>query len=64
MLVGLVASFGVARVISTLLFGTAPTDPGTFAGVILLLGAVALIAGYIPGRRASRIDPMVALRNN
>ena len=61
---GIVASFAVARLISSLLFGTAPSDPITFAGMILLLGAVAFIAGYIPARRASQIDPMVALRNN
>jgi len=62
--IGTAASFVVARAISSLLFGTAPTDPLTFAGMILLLCAVALIAGYIPARRASRIDPMVALRSN
>ena len=64
MLVGLAASFAVAQVIATLLFGTSPTDPVTFAGTVLLLSTVALIAGYIPARRASRINPMIALRNN
>ena len=62
--VGTVASFVVARAISSLLFGTQPTDPMTFAGMILLLTFVAFLAGYIPARRASRIDPMVALRSN
>lgn len=64
MLVGLVASFAVAQGIATLLFGTSPTDPVTFVGTVLVLSTVALAAGYIPARRASRIDPMVALRNN
>jgi ABC-type antimicrobial peptide transport system permease subunit len=61
--VGTVGSLAAARWIESLLFQTRPTDPGTFAGILLLLGAVALVAGYIPARRASRIDPIVALRN-
>jgi len=61
---GTVASVVVARWIASLLFGTEPTDPLTFAGMILVMTAVALIAGYIPARRAARIDPMVALRGN
>jgi predicted permease len=67
-LIGIVAgsagSVVVAKGIAALLFGTTPTDPVTFAGMILLLGFVALLAGYLPARRASRINPMVALRNN
>jgi predicted permease len=59
---GTATSFAVARGIASLLFGTRPTDPMTFAGMILLLCCVALVAGYIPARRASRIDPMIALR--
>jgi predicted permease len=62
--VGMVASFAVSGLIASLLFGTAPTDPATFAGMIPLLVAVAFIAGYLPARRASRIDPIVALRCN
>lgn len=58
------ASFFMAQVIATLLFGTAPTDPIPFAGTILILSIVALVAGYLPARRASKIDPMIALRNN
>src|ERR1700722_20118705 len=60
--IGTVASFAVARGIASLLFGTEPTDPATFAGMILLLSAVAFLAGSIPARRASRINPMTALR--
>jgi predicted permease len=59
---GAIGSFGAARGIASLLFGTRPEDPVVFAGVILLLCAVALGAGYIPARRASRIEPILALR--
>jgi predicted permease len=62
--VGTVVSFGVARLIASLLFGTEPTDPVTFTGMVVVLGIVALLAGYLPARRASRIDPMIALRAN
>jgi predicted permease len=62
--IGAVASFVVARWIAALLYATAPSDPVTFASVILLLSGVALAAGYIPARRASTIDPMLALRVN
>jgi cell division protein FtsX len=61
---GAIASLIVSRAIAALLFNTAPSDPITFAAMVLLIAAVALFAGYIPARRASRIDPMVALRNN
>ncbi len=61
---GLVASLAVSRGIASLLFGTEATDLATFAGMILLLSAVAFVAGYIPARRASQIDPMTALRSN
>ncbi len=60
--VGTAASFAVAKGISSMLFGTQPTDPVTFAGMISLLTVMAFLAGYIPARRASRIDPIVALR--
>ena len=62
--VGTVASLAVARLIASLLFGTEATDPMTYAGVIVLLLAVALVAGYLPARRASRINPLTALRTN
>jgi ABC-type antimicrobial peptide transport system permease subunit len=63
MVAGVVVSYAVAREIRSLLFGTQPTDLATFAGMLVLLTAVALLAGYLPARRASRIDPMTALRN-
>lgn len=62
--VGVVTSMVVANLIASMLFGTDPTDPLTFVGMIVLLGGVAVLAGYVPARRASRINPMVALRNN
>jgi predicted permease len=59
---GIIGSLVAAKWIASLLFGTAPTDPATFVGVILLLSAVGFIAGYIPARRATKVDPLVALR--
>jgi predicted permease len=61
---GAIASFAISGLIASLLYGTTPTDPATFAAIVLMLAGVALLAGYIPARRASRIDPMIALRNN
>jgi ABC-type antimicrobial peptide transport system permease subunit len=63
-LVGGALSFVLAKGIASLLYGTEPTDPLTFAAMVVVLGAVALLAGYLPARRASRIDPMIALRTN
>ncbi len=60
--IGLVVSLVVTRLLATLLFGTSVRDPLTFAAVILLLVAVALLAAYAPARRASLVDPIVALR--
>jgi putative ABC transport system permease protein len=59
---GLVVSLGVTRLLASLLFGTSARDPLTFAAVTLLLIVVALLAAYIPARRAAMVDPIVALR--
>jgi predicted permease len=61
---GTLASFALTTWLESLLYNTRPTDPAVLSGVILLLCAVALVAGFIPARRASRIDPMTALRAN
>jgi predicted permease len=63
-LLGAVASLAVARLIASLLFATSPWDFATYLGVAAALLAVAVVSGYLPARRASRIDPMVALRAN
>jgi ABC-type antimicrobial peptide transport system permease subunit len=61
---GTLTAYVFGHAIAAMLFGLAPTDPATFAAMILLLTAVGLLAGFLPARRASRIDPMTALRGN
>src|SRR4029450_5528048 len=60
---GLAGAVAVTRVVSTFLVGVSATDPITFAGVPALLLAVAIVASFFPARRASRVDPNVALRD-
>jgi ABC-type antimicrobial peptide transport system permease subunit len=60
---GLAVAIALTRFIKTLLFDMSATDPATFALIALLLVVVALIASYIPARRAAKVDPMVALRH-
>jgi putative ABC transport system permease protein len=60
--VGLVAAYGLTRLMGSMLFEVRPTDPSTFIAVSLILAVVALLASYLPSRRASRIDPLEALR--
>jgi putative ABC transport system permease protein len=62
--VGLMAALGLTRLMSTLLYGVAPTDPYTFAGVVATLLAVAAAANVLPAVRAARVDPMTALRDS
>jgi ABC-type antimicrobial peptide transport system permease subunit len=61
--IGAIGAFVLARLISSLLYGITPSDPPTFAGMIFVLITIAVVAGYLPARRASRIQPMTVLRS-
>jgi putative ABC transport system permease protein len=62
--VGVVFALMTTRLMSTLLYGVAPTDPATFAAICVVIGAVALLASWIPARRAAQVDPLVAIRHD
>jgi ABC-type antimicrobial peptide transport system permease subunit len=59
---GIAGALPLSRLMAKLLYGVQPTDPATFGAVAVGLGAVAMLACYVPARRAMRIDPMAALR--
>jgi ABC-type antimicrobial peptide transport system permease subunit len=62
LVLGLGGALALTHFLTSMLYGIRPTDPVTYAAVAALLGGVALVAAYVPARRASRVDPIVALR--
>ncbi len=62
LVIGLAGAFAATRLLNSLLFGVGASDPGTFIGIVLLVSAVAFIAAWVPARRATRVDPIIALR--
>jgi ABC-type lipoprotein release transport system permease subunit len=61
--VGLLGAFGITRVIQSLLYNVTATDPISFVGVSVFLALIAVLASYLPARRATSVDPIIALRN-
>ena len=62
LIIGMAGAFGVGRLLRSLLAQTSPTDPATLISIAVLFAAVSVVAGYWPARRATRLDPLVALR--
>jgi putative ABC transport system permease protein len=61
--IGVAAALPVARLLTSMLYGVNPTDPATLIAVLLMLSGVVVLASYFPARRATKVDPMVALRD-
>lgn len=64
LIAGLIASFGLTRLLQAQLFNVRPTDPATLTGVAVFIAVIAFVACYIPAQRATRVDPMVTLRES
>jgi putative ABC transport system permease protein len=60
--IGVGGALASSRIVGTLLYGIKPTDPWTFAAIVIVIAGTALLASYLPARRASRVDPLVAIR--
>ena len=63
-LIGTLAAFAASRLLAKMLYGVKPNDPATYAAVVVVLGTIALLACYLPARRAMRVDPVNALKQD